>query len=705
MKLKNLSVVFLIILFVSSIAYAQNLGGETKKTSPQVTIKTPTPTPTPKLSETLIKNFETAQKTGDITREKREEAYAKMLEGQRFYWNQSRQRTQTSSSGLRQAKQAFQKAVELNPNLAEGYTALAEIALKTPPGDLNEAISLASLATRIDKNNYGAHRILSRLYTIKSKLNEGKLDDANVQKAIGAWKEVTRLDPRNAEAWAFLSEYYKRTSRSDDRIAALRNWLSSSSPLDPYFYRTVMGEQENLTPENASLKLGDAYFEAGQIPEAAEILNQTVSDDPENTNAIELLGKVLEKADDKTSAGSVQTLQQAIYANPENISLVMLLAKIQSRSGNSAEAAKFINETVEKLAQKDKYSAANLQVSLGDIFSESNRADEAVAAYQKSLLIAGIDKNVLATDNDRDFALAIYDKMIRAYKGANRFNEAKTLIEESRNVFGDEDSFADRQIIALYRENGKRQEALQALKAARLRFPGDYGFLRQEATVLTELGKVDEAVATIKTLIGKKQPEIPTYMYDDFSNYLFISILYSDAKRGKEAVEAANQAYQIAGSEDRKQLAKLTLATAQQNSGDFKAAEITLREILIESPNNPVAQNNLGYFLAERGEKLDEALKLIQQALQTDPDNSSYLDSLGWVYFKLGKFDLAEENLKKAAKFDSSSATIHEHLGDVYHKQGKIESAKSSWQKALTLSADTMQIDSIKIKLNQKKTK
>jgi Tfp pilus assembly protein PilF len=194
-------------------------------------------------------------------------------------------------------------------------------------------------------------------------------------------------------------------------------------------------------------------------------------------------------------------------------------------------------------------------------------------------------------------------------------------------------------------------------------------------------------------------------MYDDFNNYLFISWLYSEAKRGKEAIATAQQALEIAGTEDRRQYAKLTLATAQQNSGDFKGAEATLRGILAESPNNPIAQNNLGYFLTERNEKLDEALKLIQEAVKSEPDNPSYLDSLGWVYFKMGRLDLAEENLKKALKYDSSSATIHDHLGDVYQKQGKSDLAKASWQKALTLSSDADQIKTLKTKLNIKTTK
>jgi tetratricopeptide (TPR) repeat protein len=715
MKLKILPTTILTICAVSTGIFAQNDGTAKPKSTPPPLIVN-SPTPVPKISDALSKNIETTSQTEEITRERREQAYVKLLEGQRYIWTMSRQRGQGTVNGARLAKLALQKAVELNPNLAEGYTALAELALTTPPNDINEAISLGSIAIKIDKNNFGAHRILSRLYTIKSRLNEGGgnidgvstnggLDSSNAQKAINEWQEITRLDPRNAEAWAFLSEFYKRTNKPEERITALQNWIGSSTPLETRFYRTVLGNQENLSPEAAAVKLGESLLEAGRIAESVEVLNQAVADDPENPETIELLSKALEKADSKTSATAIQTIQQAIYASPENVSLITLLAKVQNRAGNTADAAKFLNDTISRLAEKDKNSAAALQISLGDIYSDSERFDEAAAAYEKSLSIAGIDKNNLATDNDREFASAVFEKIIHTYKIANRFGDAKTAIDNSRLILGDEDSFSDRQLIALYRESGKKQEALLAIRAARLRFPDELGFLRQEAMALSDLGKVDEGVALVKLLIGKKTSQIPSAMYDDFSNYLFISMLYSDSKRGKEAIEAANQAYQIANSEERKQIAKLTLATAQQNSGDFKGAETTLRTILAASPDNPIALNNLGYFLADRNEKLDEALKLIGQALKTDPANASYLDSLGWVYFKLGKFDLAEENLKKALKTDSASATINEHLGDVYQKQGKAELAKASWQKALNLSSDPDQINTIKSKINKKPVK
>src|SRR5215213_157965 len=163
MKLKFLSAPILTILVVSTGILAQNEGNpSTTRQTPLV--KTPTPTPTPKLSETLSKTLDNFSKD-EVSRERREQAYAKLLEGQRYVWGMTRQRGQSSSSsGVRLAKQAFQKAVELNPSLAEGYTALAELALTSQPADMNEAISLATIAVKIDKNNFGAQRILSRLY-------------------------------------------------------------------------------------------------------------------------------------------------------------------------------------------------------------------------------------------------------------------------------------------------------------------------------------------------------------------------------------------------------------------------------------------------------------------------------------------------------------------------------------------------------------
>ncbi len=558
--------------------------------------RTPLTSPLPKISVAAARNLEQITGKTPISRERREQAYAKLLESQRYIWGMrpSRRASSPAANNVLLARQSLQKAVELNPALAEAYTALAELTLLAPPYDLEEAVALADLAVKIAPGNFGARRILARLYTIKSRGSNGTLDPGWTQKAISEWKEVARLDPRNAEAFAFLSDFYARTKMPAERIDALRKWMASATPLDPYFYGRVMGERADLSPEGATVKYGQALLESGEMREAIKVLSRTVADNSDNEEAVEQLRRAVESADTDAATIVLPILQQAVYANPENVSLIEILTKVQMRTG-------------------------------------------------------------------------------------------------------------------------KQPEALQTVRSARARSKDNYLLLRLEAKILGDSGKTDEAVALIKSLIGKKTsarsvPEaadgndnqivLDSLMFDDFSNYLYIANLYSQARRGKEAVEAVNLALAATQNPERKEIARLTLATVQQTNGDFSGAEETLRGILANTPRNPIALNNLGYFLTERDEKLGEALKLIEQAVEIDPANPSFLDSLGWAYFKLGKLPEAEKHLKAALQIDDSSSTIHEHLGDVYRKQGKSDAAKAAWQKALTLASETDEITRLKAKLD-----
>lgn len=676
----------------------------------------PKPTPPRRLNSSIAdliaKNLPQITSKTPVSRERREQAYAKMLEGQRAIWSLRNQRTPAAqATQVQAAKKSFQEAVELDPLLAEGYAALAEWS------ELEDGIALANIAVRIEPNSFGGHRILARLYTFKSRLNKGVLDQEFADKAIAEWREVGRLDPRNAEAFAFLSEFYGRAKKTAEQIDALRRWQAAAQPLDSYFYRRVMGEQNSLAPEAATTKYGQALLASGETRSAIEVLSGAVADNPNNEEAVELLREAIESADAATAALAVNGLQQAIFANPGNATLVDVLAQIQLRGGRIDDAAKTLRDASSRLADKDKNAAAALQISLGDIYADANRFEEAAAAFQNALTVRGV--NEAATDADRDFAIRVFDRLIETYKKADRPNDVKSVIERARLVLGKSDLFAEKRLISFYMETGKRAEALQAVRALRAKQLEDYSLLRLEAEILTASGKVDEAVALVKTLIGKKAPTamlteggglgdgggdfILPQLYDDFSNHLFIANLYSQAKRGKEAVEAVNQAIAAAKTGDRREIARLTLASIQHTAGDFQGAETTLRDILKQSPRNPIALNNLGYFLTERDERFDEALKLIEQAVEIDPRNSSYLDSLGWVYFKLGKLNEAEKYLKDALRVDDSSSVIHEHLGDVYQKQGKTDLAKASWQKALSLTTDEEEIKRLKAKINQKK--
>ena len=90
--------------------------------------------------------------------------------------------------------------------------------------------------------------------------------------------------------------------------------------------------------------------------------------------------------------------------------------------------------------------------------------------------------------------------------------------------------------------------------------------------------------------------------------------------------------------------------------------------MLARDPENAAALNYLGYMLAERGERLDESVGYLKKALQIEPENGSYLDSLGWAYFKADKLDLAEDNLKRAADQLKTNSVIQDHYGEVLFK-------------------------------------
>lgn len=395
-----------------------------------------------KTSETFAEN--SARQTSEVSRERRAQAYAKLLEGQRYIWLITSRRIRSEAAmnaNVKLARQALQKAVELDPNLAEGYTALAFLS-KNPSG-IEDSIMLANIAVKIDPNNFGAHQILAQLYTVKSGLNTDAWDSNFAQKAATEWSEIARLDPRNAEAFAFLSEFYAKTTRKDERITALKNWLAANAPYSDGFYGRVF-QGESLAPQAATVKLGQALLEARQTREAVEILSRAVAEEPENTQAIELLSSAIGSADNNSVNAAVQSLQQAAFASPENPALVLLLAQVQSRTGKIDDAVKTLRDSSEKFAARDKIASSDLQVALADIYGDSNRVDEAATVYQNALVTRGIDKKEVVTNRERDFAVQVFGKIINLYKKANRLNEAKATIERARVLLGEKDLFRDK---------------------------------------------------------------------------------------------------------------------------------------------------------------------------------------------------------------------------------------------------------------------
>ena len=122
--------------------------------------------------------------------------------------------------------------------------------------------------------------------------------------------------------------------------------------------------------------------------------------------------------------------------------------------------------------------------------------------------------------------------------------------------------------------------------------------------------------------------------------------------------------------------------------------EEVLERIYKENPDDISVCNDLGYLYADQGKKLKQAEMMIRKAVAAEPENAAYLDSMGWVLFKLGKFKEAVVSLEKASKLPAGAdTTIWDHLGDCYDRLKEPKKAISAWKQALKYAQDNPRQD------------
>lgn len=121
---------------------------------------------------------------------------------------------------------------------------------------------------------------------------------------------------------------------------------------------------------------------------------------------------------------------------------------------------------------------------------------------------------------------------------------------------------------------------------------------------------------------------------------------------------------------------------------DHADSDAAYERALELAPDNALINNNYAYALSERGVQLERAQRMAESALAGDPDNASYLDTMGWIYFQLGQYERALTYIRRSVDIDPASATVYEHLGDCYARLGETDKARDSWLRALELEPD-----------------
>lgn len=631
-----------------------------------------------------------------IPAENRSRALSLISAAQRNMFQMRTRNQAVFSANAKAAAEQLLESARLDPTNAEVYTALADLAQLTAPYDYEDTERLARFALAIDPNNAGSNRTISRILVVRSEITSTLFNDQVAKEAVVYLKKITELDPRNAEAWAFLAEIYGRLAMPEERLKSLEGWVASATPIDDRFFVSVIGQGADLAPESASLTLAEAYLDKGMVREALERLNAVINADPDDSEAIALLQEALEIADSASAKNAIVILEQALFVNPENVTLAVALSRVLYRNGSIAEGSKVLDRLIEK-SESGSERELQLRIFKADLLAEVAEYDRAVSILSELL---GKDPGGISRDYE-DFAsmvrMEVFRKLLGVEKAAGRFDQALRHILAYRWVFPATDSFPEEQRVRILMERGSLRDASRELSTVKKRFAGR-DFASLETAILSRQGKVEEAIAAFNAAEDSKTAQ---ERRNDFAARIAVVSILIDAGAKERSVSYAEKAFESAVTDDDRLIAKLVLASANRRSGNIEKAIALVEESLQMSPDNPMAMNNLGFMLLEVGRDSDRAISLIRRAVRVDPRNSAYLDSLGLAYLKRGNPDLALEKLRRALALNPVSVVILEHLGDTFEAKKDKVAANEFWRRASLMAWDRSVQSRLKSKIEK----
>ncbi|MBN2318719.1 MAG: tetratricopeptide repeat protein [Acidobacteria bacterium] len=551
--------------------------------------------------------------------------------------------------GLQKAVRELEKCRELNPQDERVYYALggAYFELNRP----EEAIRAYEEFQKIYKGTDSGYREIGKYYLGKN----------NHEKAIEYLKKAIEIQPESVESLYLLGDVYTQLRRIREAIPV---------------YRTLAGIARN----NLNVKKQLAFFliETGDFEEAVDLLNPIVQEDPENFECMLLLGQAQIGMQEYTKA--IDTLQSIRAKNPDfNLNAHFYLGVAYKNNGDHAKAIEIFRDLLDKIPPGSKA--------------------------------------------DQDYRLPIQHQLALNYLETGEYGKSIELYRE----MVPRDPRLNLELMNAYRLNREFDAALEIGKQEYEKNPDNLRIGILYARALADAGKTDGGAEVLNGLMESDPSNIDLYIH--------LCQIYMQGKRYSEAEEAIQRARRTVpeGEETEKQLefqlavvyeiqkdydraesllkeileadpdnteAKYRLAAVYERKKDYDRAESLFKEVIRANPGNAGALNYFGYMLADRGIRLEEAVRYVQEALAIDPDNGAYLDSLGWAYFKLNDFENAEKYLLQADRYVKDDPVIYDHLGDFYYKTGDLKKARDYWNQSIQIGTEPEEIRKIRRKLD-----
>ncbi|MFI5173365.1 MAG: tetratricopeptide repeat protein [Terriglobia bacterium] len=564
----------------------------------------------------------------------------------------------------------------LNAELASAYARNSSI---------KDAVSEAEVAIKKDPNNLEAHRLLGNIF--RSLIGESdsptKTADSMVEKAITQYEEITRIDPNSTDDQLTLGQLYRRAGKTEQAMGIFKRCLeiepdSESCLTNLAFLYTDLSESEqaiallekNLPKKVDSAQLyvamGYAYERSKSFKKAIEFYRKAIVLDHSNLNVNRSLAECL--LQDGQLKASLDEFKAIVETDKSDADSYLRIGQIYRRLNNYDAALQNLLS-----AQLLRPDSMDVTYNLAILYEEQDKFDEAIAKL--SDLVKTTEKKTgtysAAELNNRGIFL---ERLGMVYRKMEKYSEAIKTFEQLKSLDKENAAKVESLIIDTYRMKKDYDKAIELTNGSIQKYPKERGFKLQLAELVNEKGDYPGSIAQLeKLLTGTKE---------DREVYLTMAQIQEREKRYPEAEKNVLAAEAMAP-EDQKESTLFFLGAIYEREKKYELAEATFHRTLKLNPQNAAALNYLGYMLADRGVRLEEALKYIQQAVELEPANGAYLDSLGWAYFKLKNYDLAQANLLKAIERLPKDPTIHDHLGDLYFATDQFKLATSEYEKSL----------------------
>lgn len=391
---------------------------------------------------------------------------------------------------------------------------------------------------------------------------------------------------------------------------------------------------------------------------ALALMDRLVQQHPQSAQAHLAYSRLALHAENTDLA--LSEVEQALVLQPRLVEGLIQRAGVRAKAGDSELAKRELASAI--AAQPD-----NVELRMAQARLLLDMQDLPGAAEQFNAVVK------LQPDNaDAWYSLGLLALEQQQYKPAERYFRKLLNLgkreQEARYYLG--------------RTRELREDFAGALEWYSQVTEGDYWLEAQTrvASMRAKTGDLDGA-RRLLTDLRTREPSLAVRLY------LVEGDILSQAGKLREALDLYNR---VLIEQPNNHDLLYARALVAERLDDLKLAEADLRRIVTEDPNNYHAWNAFGYTLADRTDRLKEALEYIQKAQALAPDEAAIIDSLGWVHYKLGNLALAERHLRRAYEMSKGDAEVAAHLGEVLWEQGKRKEARALWEKARRSNPDNL---------------